>query len=83
MKYGADKGLWFKNPANGYIVQVSCPRLWTFLFGPLYLISHGIWGHAVILFLTSVFIVPWLIYIFEAPDIISDHYQKRGWVKVK
>lgn len=77
------KGLWFKNPANGYLVQAACPRLWTFLFGPFYLMSHGVWGHAFILLFTCWLIVPYLIYVVVAPDIIADHYGKKGWLKIK
>ena len=72
----------FKNPMNGYIVEVKYSFLWTLLFGPLYFAKHGAWKHFVISFLIMWFGIPWFIYPFYARDIIRDAYLSKGWREI-
>ncbi len=71
----------FVNTLNHHTVTVRHARLWTFLFGPLYFASHGVWSHAVISLVVAVFTagVSWLVYSFFAPSILRNAYLTRGW----
>ena len=74
----------FTHPANGHTVIVKAPRLWSFLFGPLYLAHHGAWAQALISFVVAVCTVglSWLVYPFFAPGIVKSAYLRNGWREV-
>lgn len=71
----------FAHPLNGHVATVRAPRLWMFLFGPLYLASHGVWGQAVISFVVALCTagLSWLVYPFFAPRILRSSYLRNGW----
>lgn len=76
----------FRNPANGYIEQISpLSWLWALLFGPLFFAVKGIWGHAAVsLFLA----IPTLGlsnigYAILAGDIVYNHYLRMGWARIR
>ena len=75
----------FKNTANNYVEETSLPFVWTLLFGSLYLLVKGLWGHAIISFILALFTfgISWLIYPFIAGDLVYNDYLKRGWVPVE
>ena len=33
------------NPKDKYTKAVYFPKIWTFIFGPLYFLIHGVWRH--------------------------------------
>ena len=74
--------MYFQNRDNGYIEQVSLPGLWTFLFGPIYFASRGVWTHAVASLLLALvtFVLSWLLYPFFASRLMQTHYLRKGWV---
>jgi hypothetical protein len=44
--------MFFRNPANGYIEQISkLSWLWVFLFGFIYFAFKGVWRHTVVMVL--------------------------------
>jgi hypothetical protein len=71
----------FHNPQNGYEEEVTCPGLWTFLFGPLYFAMRGVWTHAVLSFVLAIVTwgLSWLVYPFAARDLMRTHYLRKGW----
>ena len=71
----------FTHPNNGFKVRISAPRFWTFLFGPLYFASHGVWSHAFISFVAAVFTagLSWVVYPWLAPGILEEAYLRNGW----
>ena len=73
----------FRNPANGYIETSETPGLYAFLFGPLYFLSKGAWGHALISFVLALltFGLSWIVYAFASRSIIRTMYLRRGWVE--
>lgn len=73
----------FKNPQNGYTIETQ-PGLATFLFGPLYFMKHGAWGHVFISFILAMITIglSWLVYPFFAGRVIRDHYLKKGWTEL-
>ena len=86
----------FRNPANGYVEEISEPKLWTLLFGAWYLMFKGIWMHAImwmglsILFTLTmgpvgilVWIVFAVVYTCMADSLIRKHYLRRGWMEVQ
>lgn len=72
----------FRNPANGYVEEVSAPGLWVFLWAPIYFAVKGVWGHAAVSVLLFPLIIPWLIYPFFARNIMRTHYLRKGWEEV-
>lgn len=81
----------FKNPANDYVEESSCPWLWAFAFGAFYFAAKRIWGHAVayfgLAFLLAVLFFPllvvlWFAYAACAHDIVCKYYYRRGWIRV-
>lgn len=73
--------MYFQNPANGYIEQVSSPGLWTLLFGPFYFASKGVWTHAAIAVIAvgATAGLSWLIYPFFAKRIVRTNFLRKGW----
>lgn len=71
----------FAHPLNQHVVTVKAPRFWTFLFGPLYLASHGAWGQALISLIVAICTagLSWLAYPFFAPGILRSAYLRKGW----
>jgi hypothetical protein len=74
----------FTNLQNQHTVTVNHPRLWTFLFGPLYFAVHGVWSHAVISLVVALLTVglSWVVYPFLAPSILRNAYLRKGWKDV-
>lgn len=74
--------MYFQNPNNGYIEQVSLPFLWTLLFGPIYFAVKGVWTHAVVSFLLAGITagISWLFYPFFAKRVVQTNYLRRGWL---
>ena len=72
----------FRNPQNNYTVETRHPVLFTFLFGPLYFVVHGVWTHAVISLVLAMLTMgfSWILYPFFAPGIIQTAYLKKGWM---
>jgi hypothetical protein len=68
--------MFFQNRDNGYIEQVTMPRLSTLLFGPLYFASRGVWTHCVASLLLALCTggVSWLLYPLAAAQIMETHY---------
>lgn len=76
----------FKNPANGYIKEVSSLAwLWTLLFGIIYFAVKGVWTHVFVgLFLAIITAgISWLIYPFFAKSILRNHYLEKGWIEIE
>ena len=77
---------YFRNPANGYVEQVSgtFSWLWCLLFGFFYFAVKGNWKHAIIGLVLAVITsgISWLIYPFFVYTINENYYQQRGWTKV-
>lgn len=78
--------MFFKNPANGYMVKAGGVGSFflALCFGPLYFVAKGIWTHALISFVVAICTLGFglLVYPFFAPAIVRHHYQVRGWRKV-
>lgn len=74
----------FRNPANGYVEEVSSPALWVLLFGCFYFAVKGVWAHFVVGFIVAAFTFgfSWLVYPFFASNIMRSHYLRKGWVEV-
>ncbi len=78
----------FKNPANGYIVQIDSPELWSFLFGPLYFAAKGVWKVLAICFIAAVLTlgISIIVQIFVLPifsrEIFEKHFLMLGWTDV-
>ena len=83
----------YRNPQNGYeehtdgVIGFIC----AFLFGPLYFLVKGCFGHAII-YVIIVFclafawpLIPfvWLGYAIAAPGIVRRQYLRKGWVEVR
>ena len=75
----------FIHPSNGFKVEIRAPRTWTFLFGPLYFASHGVWSHVFISLFAAVFTggLAWFVYPFLAPGILEYAYLRNGWKRKK
>ena len=76
----------FRNPANGYVEEVSgVAWLWVLLFGCIYFAVKGVWTHAIAGFLLACFTLglSWLIYPFFASGIMHKHYMRQGWRQVR
>lgn len=82
----------FENPSNGYREEVTwASPVSVFLFGPLFLLFQGLWGHA-ILYILGVFILAPLIgfgviiipiiYAFSISHIKHIRYLQKGWREV-
>lgn len=71
----------FAHPMNGHTVRVRAPRLYTFLFGPLYFAAHGVWAHALISAVAAILTAgaAWLIYPWFARGVMRRAYLARGW----
>ena len=71
----------FSHPLNQHTVTVRAPRLWTLLFGPLYLAYQGAWAQALISTVAVVLTggLAWLVYPFFAPGIVRTAYLHGGW----
>lgn len=85
----------FKNPANGHIESVSCPWLWSLLFGAFYFLVSGAWIHLTVWVLLSALfwgsmgapgtvlvLIMQVIYAFMAGDIVRSTYLRKGWIEV-
>jgi len=75
----------FKNPSNGYVEEISHPGLWCFLFGSLYFLVKGLWGHALVSLALAIctFGISWfIIYPFFAKEIFKKHYMRAGWQEI-
>ena len=73
----------FRNPANGYQVDVSLAWLWVLLFGAIYFAVKGVWTHFIggILLGMVTFGLAWLVYPFYACRIMRNHYLSMGWTE--
>lgn len=74
----------FRNPQNGYVVEINHSGFWTLVFGCFYFARHGAWGFALIAFVTALFTcgISWLIFPFFGKKIIRDSYLRKGWVEI-
>jgi|GEM_PF-5242829 len=78
----------FKNPANGYIVEIESPEFWTFFLGPLFFASKGVWKPMIICviaaFLTCGFsiLVQLIVLPIFARSLFCHHFLMRGWSDV-
>lgn len=85
----------FKNPENNFIESRTLPALWALLFGGLYFVVCGAWGHVVVWVIVAIMIgslmgpmaVPfWIIlnvvYAVMAPSVVKQQYLRRGWIEV-
>jgi hypothetical protein len=74
----------FRNPANGYEVEVSNAGLWCFLFGFFYFAVKGVWTHAVAALVLAIvtFGLSWFIYPLFAQQIVETNYLRKGWARV-
>lgn len=84
----------YRNPVNNFTKEINPfeAYLGTLFLGPLYLLWHGAWFPALIVFflITPVLLVMGLAYlpllliwVFLAmlgPGIIGDTYQDKGWI---
>ena len=68
-----------EHPASGTVKDVlgSWHRLWCFLFGPFYYACKGMWGWALISFIT--FNGLWIIMPLWNRTIVRSHYENKGW----
>lgn len=75
----------FKNPQNDYQEKAENCFLWCLLFGSIYLLYKGAWGHAIISFVSAVvtYGVSWIAYPFFAKEIVRKNYFQKGWVEVQ
>ena len=78
-----------ENPANGYreILDGKTIAGATF-FGPLYLLTKGLWQHSLVWLVAALFIIsigwPLLIFLFPiygflTPSLLETSYRRRGW----
>ena len=84
----------FRNPANGYVDDISSASGWAFLFGVFYFMAKGIWGHAFVwLILAIIFALMgpfgWFLifvmqisYAYAADGILKSAYLRKGWTEV-
>ena len=74
----------FKNPANGYVEDVSYAPLWCLLVGFFYFAAKGVWTHVVAGAVLAVVTcgLSWFIYPFFANELMRTHYLRRGWIDV-
>ena len=60
-----DQTMQYINPKDKYTKAVYFPKIWTFIFGPLYFLIHGVWrhilGYAIGFYLTMFLLVPYLM----------------------
>lgn len=74
----------FQNTNNGYIIEISSPGIYTFLFGCFYFAKHGAWAYAAgsffCAFLTSG--LSWFIFPFFGEKIIRETYLRKGWIEL-
>lgn len=75
----------FIHPSNNYIEKTSAPFLWCLLFGPLYFLSKGAIGHAVISFIVAICTagLSWFVYPFFAAGAIRKAYLRSGWTEIR
>lgn len=68
-----------EHPTSGTVKNVlgSWHRLWCLIFGPLYYACKGMWGWAVISFLTFNGIL--IIMPLWNRTIVRSHYENNGW----
>ena len=81
--WGGILDTYFRHPTNGYIERGATrwAWLWTLLFGPLYFVYKGLWGHAIVCFLLAIPTL-WLstvAYALIASRLVNGHYRQRGW----
>jgi len=71
----------FRNPVNGYQVDVSLAWLWVLLFGAIYFAVKGVWTHFIggLLLGMVTLGLAWLVYPFYACRIMRNHYLSMGW----
>jgi len=70
----------FSHPLNQRPVTVKAPRLWTFLFGPLYLAYQRLGAGAISTVVAVVSVgLSWLVYPFFSPGIVRAAYLQKGW----
>ena len=74
----------FRDPANNNVETFETQGLYAFLFGPLYFLSKGARGHALISVVLAImtFGMSWIVCAFAAMGIIRTMYLRRGWVEV-
>ncbi len=76
----------FRNPSNNYQERGGdiLSWLWCLMFGPIWLVYRGAYGHALIWFLlfapTCGLIM--FAYPFFAASIADKYYLRRGWIPV-
>lgn len=68
-----------ENPTSGVQKTVLGPfhRLWAFLFGFIYYAAKGMWGPAIISFLT--FNGLFVVFPLWNRTIVKDYYETNGW----
>lgn len=78
------KALSFKNPQNGYEVEIESPWAYTLLFGGFYFLRHGAVFQAIVALILSLCTagLAWLVYPFFAKNLIRETYLRKGWVEV-
>lgn len=71
----------FKNPVNGYVENASAPIVWAFIFGPLYFMFKGAWGHAAIYMVAALATsgLAWFVYPWFGRVIVRNAYLRAGW----
>lgn len=75
----------FENPDNGYREEVNSASFFgVLIFGCLYFLIKGAYGHAVISLVLALitFGISNLFYAFGAKSIVEKTYLRKGWVKV-
>ena len=77
----------FKNPMNDYeeTVSLGLSCLWCFLFDHIYLAFKGIWRRAVVHLFLAIITggIAHFVYPFFTYTIISNHYNKIGWIEIE
>ena len=74
----------FKNPANGYVEEITNAPLWCLLFGCIYFAVKGVWTHAVAALLLALVTgsLSWFVYPFFATQVMRTSYLRRGWIEL-
>jgi hypothetical protein len=73
-------------PANGYVEHVTwLSGLAFMLFGPIYLLFKGMYGHAWawVAMIICTLGIAWLVGIFLIPSQIERHLARQGYVRSK
>lgn len=86
----------FRNPQNGHIENKEAPWFLTLIFGGLYFLASGLFGHAfvwlILLFLAfsvagifGIVLAAILnfVYALAANEIVRGSYLRKGWTEVK